>query len=1020
MRKVKSFSRLALALLLALFLSISAVSAQSPELPLEPPSFDGQVSFLNSLCFTFTVTTIQGDRLARNPVVSANGRYMAFESDATNLVTAGSVGGADNNNATDIFVYDRLACTIERISLNSNEEQTRNDTVETNPGPDIPCEVNNCFQAWSRRPSISADGRYVAFTSNATNLIPGDNNTWRDVFVRDRVAGTTERINEGLASLPDPRILAPTDSPSISGNGRYVAYYSSTGRLVSGDTNSKWDVFVTDRNTDTTIRVSTDSSGNQANDHSGVYVGATSLSSLPAPDRLGISNDGRYVAFPSWASNLVAGDTNNTCDNDGIAPATDNCADIFVKDTVTGTITRVSISDTEQQSNGASVYPDISDNGQIVTFQSVASNLVANDTNNFCNNDNVAPNTDNCSDIFVRDITAGTTTRVSISTTGVQAGLASYQPTISANGNYVSFVSDSTLLFASDNNQLQDILVRDRAAGTTKLVSSAFNGTQSNGGSFVPDISDDGQFIAFESDANNIATGDLNNGVRDVFNTNWRYISAEPNFNIALNGTFSDSIGSPTANWAPYGTPTQAAIQWRIREVTGTTTNDILEFYRASGTTSAVVYQNTTQYLWQNSPIEVTFMAGNSSTVRKRLTVLVHDADFTDLQVCTFWIPPNTPLQATPYRITTKNSRSWLNASISIYASTADSQGWLQLDDVVMRYNPSLIFNEHRCEDPLAPAAGSGVDSANLVNDGEFSGPLGGTNGWETFGTPNLSAVVAQITSGVLEFYRNTGTTSAVVLQSTGNTSIPANAWLEATFQLGNSSAQRKRITVLLHETDFTDLNVCTFWLSPLSPLQTYTMRTYTTAAWNTGASISFYASTADSSGWYRVDNVTFRHRPSLSQNGTSCSLSGSGISAEAAAEEMRPTLEATATPEGGELPLIASPTPAIEEGQEGEIGEGTEPVEPTLEQPTLQPTESVVPTLESTVTPEVTVEPPTVTLEPPTATVEPPTATVEPPTPTVVVPTLAPTIEPTAVPIEPTLEPPTAEPGSAAGTVGG
>lgn len=1015
MLTVKSFLHAALASLLVLLLSFGAARAQSPELPLEPPAFDGQVSFLNSLCFTFTVTTIQGDRLARNPVLSADGRYMAFESDATNLVNSGSVGGADTNGATDIFVYDRLNCTVERVSLNSNEEQTRNDTIETNPGPDIPCEPNNCFQAWSRRPSISADGRYVAFVSNATNLIPNDVNTWRDVFVRDRVAGTTERINNvapAFAGLPFPnnQILAPTDSPTISGNGRYVVYYSSTGRLVSGDTNSRWDVFVTDRDTDTTIRVSTDASGGQGNDHSGVYVGATSLSSLPAPDRLGITNDGRYVAFPSWASNLVPNDTNNFCNNDGGTTPTDNCADVFVKDTVTGAITRVSVSSAGEQANGPSIYPDISANGQIVVFQSTASNLVANDTNNFCNNDGGAVSNDNCSDIFVRDIAAGTTTRVSVSTTGVQAGLASYQPTISSNGNYVAFVSDSTLLFASDNNQLQDILVRDRAAGITKLVSSAFNGTQSNGGSFVPDISDNGMFIAFESDATNIATGDLNNGVRDVFNTNWPYISAEPNFNIALNGTFSESIGSPKANWYAYGTPTLNAIQWRITEVAGTPANNILEFYRVSGTSSAVVYQNTTQYLWQNSPIEVTFRAGNTSGVRKRLTILVHEADFTDLQVCTYWLPPNTPLQTIPYRMVTRNSRSWLNASISIYASTADNAGWLQIDDVSMRYNPSLTVSEHRCEDPLAPGSAAGADSANLVNNGDFSAPLGGVNGWNTFGTPTLSAIVARITSGVLEFYRNSGTSSAVVLQATGNTTIPTNAWLEATFQLGNSSAQRKRVTILLHETDFTDLNVCTFWLNPLSPLQTYTMRTYTTAAWNTGASISIYASTADSSGWYRVDNVVFRHRPSLSQNGTTCSLAGSGTSAEEVAEEMRPTLEPTATPEGGELPIIASPTPAVEEAPEGELGEGTLPIEPTLSAPTATLEITIEPpTQEATATIEATIEAPTVepTAEPPTLE---PTATAIEPTPEL------PTSEPTSVPVEPTPEPPIAEPGEGGG----
>jgi hypothetical protein len=1015
---VKTFPRLVVVCLLAVLVSARATFAQSPDvLPLEPPAFDGQASFLNAFCFTFTVTTFQGDRIARNPVVSADGRYMAFESDATNLVNASSVGGADTNGATDIFVYDRQTCTIERVSLNSDEQQTRNDTVETNPGPDVPCEVNNCSQAWSRRPSISADGRYVAFVSNATNLIPNDVNTWRDVFVRDRVAGTTERINNvapafaGLA-FPNNQILAPTDGPSISGNGRFVAFYSGSGRVVSGDNNSRWDIFVTDRDTDTTVRVSTDSSGGQSNDHSGVYNVTTSLSSLPNPDHIGISNDGRYIAFVSWASNLVPNDTNNVCNNDGGSVADDNCSDIFVKDTVTGAITRASVSNTGEQANSASTYPDISDNGQIISFQSIASNLVQGDTNNFCTNPGT-PNNSNCADIFVRDLSAGTTTRVSVSTTGTQGGLASYQPTISANGNYVAFVSDSTLLFASDNNQLQDIFVRDRARGITKLVSSSFNGIQSNGGSFVPEISDNGQFIAFESDARNIANGDLNNGVRDVFNTNWPFISAEADFNIALNGNFNQPLGSPTANWTAYGTPTLAAIQWRVSQDAATPPNNFLEFYRATNTLTALVYQNTTQYLWQNSPIEVTFRAGNSNpTLRKRITILVHEADFTDLQVCTFWIPPNTPLQTTPYRIRTRNSRSWLNASISIYASNADGQGWLQLDDVTMRYAPSLSVTEHQCEDPTAPGPGTGADSANLINNGDFSSPLGGANGWTLFGTPDTAtAIVARNNSGILEFLRNTGTSSAVVFQNTGITTLPANAWLDASFQLGNTSAFRKRITVLLHTTDFTDLNVCTFWINGLTPLQTYTMRVYTTKAWDSGASISFYASTADSQGWYRVDNVNVRYRPTLSQDATTCSLAGSGASAEAVSEEFRPTLEPTATPEGGELPVIATAAPTDAVMPEGELGEETPPVEPTLSVPTA----TIAPTLEATATAEATVEPPTATLEVTTA--------VPTQEPTATVPALAPTVEPTAapevtpetpptdIPLEPTIEPPTPAP---------
>jgi Tol biopolymer transport system component len=202
----------------------------------------------------------------------------------------------------------------------------------------------------SMSPAISADGRYVAFESYASNLVAGDTNDRRDVFVGDRVTGTTERVS---VSSSGTQANSRSMSPAISADGRYVAFNSDARNLVAGDTNRAQDVFVHNRSTGTTRRVSKSSSGTQANQRSSTG---------------GISADGRYVAFESWASNLVAGDTNDR-------------SDVFVRDRATGTTQRVSVSSAGTQANQGSWDPAVSADGRYVAFGSYASNLVAGDTN---------------------------------------------------------------------------------------------------------------------------------------------------------------------------------------------------------------------------------------------------------------------------------------------------------------------------------------------------------------------------------------------------------------------------------------------------------------------------------------------------------------------------------------------------------------------------------------------------------------------------------------------------------------
>ena len=381
--------------------------------------------------------------------ISADDRFVAYYSSATNLVTG------DSNQATDVFVFDRVNSTTQRVSVATSGAQA-------------------AFGCPSFDPSISADGRYVAFHSYAPNFVAGDSNGTYDVFVRDRQNNTTECISVARSGAIGNH---GGTSPSISADGRYVAFESGSTDLVQNDTNGATDVFVRDRQTGTTVRVSVDSAGAQSN------AGGTS----PA-----ISADGRFIAFESLSNNLVAGDTNGV-------------TDIFVRDRVLGITECVSVGPGGVQSNGVSDVASISADGLCVSFESAASNLAARATNGLQH-------------VFVYDRASGATECVSLNTIGAQENGASLAPfhALSTNGRYVAFWSSSTDLVAGDNNGFTDIFVRDRATGETKLISVDTAGTQGNANSQSGSISDDGRFVGFESNATNLVAGDQN-GLRDIF-----------------------------------------------------------------------------------------------------------------------------------------------------------------------------------------------------------------------------------------------------------------------------------------------------------------------------------------------------------------------------------------------------------------------------------------------------------------------------------------------------------------------
>lgn len=330
-------------------------------------------------------------------------------------------------------------------------------------------------------PSISADGRYIAFSSSASNLIENDTNLREDVFVHDRETGKTT-----LVSISSTGVYGNnrSESPSISADGRYVAFISFASNLVENDTNggsnfNKSDVFVHDRQTGQTIRVSMSSTGEQANNSSF------------SPS---ISADGQFVAFDSDASNLVPNDTNESYE-----PYRGR--DVFVHDRQTGQITRISVSSTGAQADNGSLNPRISADGMVVAFDSYATNLVANSGTTF--------------PVYVHDRQTGQTTAVPLFTDKPSVyGVTPGNLDISADGRFVAFAV--TLYSADQTIDLRDVFVHDRQTGQTTRIAFPSLSVIVDGYAEAPSISADGRFVAFGSTISNLVENDTNNA-SDIF-----------------------------------------------------------------------------------------------------------------------------------------------------------------------------------------------------------------------------------------------------------------------------------------------------------------------------------------------------------------------------------------------------------------------------------------------------------------------------------------------------------------------
>ena len=396
---------------------------------------------------------------------TAQSLRVAFQSDATTLVPG------DTNGRMDMFVRDASTGQTTRASLSSTGTQlffgdaaqgamtpdgkflafqysgsdlipgengsriyVRNlDTGEVKVSPTLPDLIGG------GSPSISANGQKIAFH--------GFSSGHSHIYVWDRTAGTLTNISVtpgGAASTSGNCFSA-----AMSGNGRYVAFESFKNDLVSPNTNGVRHIFVRDLQTNVTEQVSLSTAGVQGNTNS----------TVPA-----ISAEGRFVAFASYASNLVADDVNFV-------------DDIFVRDRLLGTTELVSVSSAEVHANTnmgvESQPPSISADGRYVAFEHGASNLVADDTNGTF-------------DIFVRDLQLGTTERVSVSSAGVGGNGSSRWASIHPGGRFVAFVSEASNLVDGDTNGVADIFLRDLSTGRTTRLSVATDGTQADGGSNVP------------------------------------------------------------------------------------------------------------------------------------------------------------------------------------------------------------------------------------------------------------------------------------------------------------------------------------------------------------------------------------------------------------------------------------------------------------------------------------------------------------------------------------------------------
>lgn len=404
---------------------------------------DGYRCLPRTRLVSVSLTGQPGNDSSASPSLSDDGRFVAFVSHATDLVSN------DENREWDVFVFDAEAEKVSRVSVNS-----------------AGAEANDLSHA----PSISGDGRYVVFSSEANNLVPSDVNGFGDIFRHDRMTGQTIRINVASNGAASNSPMTGAPYPSLSFDGNLASFSSLATNLVSGDTNDARDIFVRNVSAGTTLRVNLKENGGQTS--SGTTSGHCSV----------ISGSGRYVVFSSDASELGG---------------TDGIVDIYRRDLEENVTDLVTYALPQSRLRDDAANPSVSADGRFVVFESAASSLVPEDKNEM-------------SDVFLRDMETGTIELVSVSSAGDSANGHSHLSclrSVSADGRFVVFSSEATNLVDGDTNGKTDVFVRDRMRQTTTRVSVGANGEQWDLNSIEATISADGKVIAFRTGALNDSPG---------------------------------------------------------------------------------------------------------------------------------------------------------------------------------------------------------------------------------------------------------------------------------------------------------------------------------------------------------------------------------------------------------------------------------------------------------------------------------------------------------------------------------
>jgi hypothetical protein len=388
----------------------------------------------NLVQVSISPTGVPGNGTSVGGAMTPDGNYIAFYSFASNLVEG------DTNGTWDVFFQDLTTGITSLVSVNSAGQQGN--------GP-------------SYYPSISADGRFIAFYSLASNLVANDTNEKYDVFVHDMLTEETTRVS--VDSSGD-QADGWSQYPDISSDGRYVVFESDATNLTAEDFNGTYDIFLHDRQNGQTSMVSVASDGNHANRESFFAR---------------ISSDGRYVVFESYANNLSPLDS-------------DLSMDVYLHDRQLTTTSLVSVSSSGVKGNSSSSGGHVTSDGLYVGFTSTATNLVAGDTNNF-------------EDVFLHNMQTGSTVRVSVGSTGQQGDQPSILADITTDGRYILFASASSI-FGGTNSSTNGF-IHDMQVGSTTLMTLGANGQQGNGSSTPVSIAADGASISFWSEATNLIPG---------------------------------------------------------------------------------------------------------------------------------------------------------------------------------------------------------------------------------------------------------------------------------------------------------------------------------------------------------------------------------------------------------------------------------------------------------------------------------------------------------------------------------